>query len=74
MSDELITRALVGGQWINGRGGTFPVTDPATGDEIARVADCTTAEVTSAIGKRKGDDVAAGHTITHTASDCTHTL
>lgn len=49
MTDELITRALVGGQWINGKGGTFSVTDPATGDEIARVADCTAGEVTSAI-------------------------
>lgn len=46
---SLITRAWIGGQWINGRGGTFSVTDPATGDEIASVADCTVEDVHTAI-------------------------
>lgn len=51
--DQLVTRAWVGGQWVNGRGGTFPVMDPATGDEIAKVSDCTVDDVNAAIGKRK---------------------
>ena len=51
MSGDLITQAWVGGQWINGKGGTFRVTDPATGDEIAHVADCTVEEVEAAVGK-----------------------
>ncbi|XP_050718624.1 succinate-semialdehyde dehydrogenase, mitochondrial-like [Eriocheir sinensis] len=49
MSQQLVTRAWVGGKWVMGRGGTFPVMDPATGDEIAKVADCTVEDVNAAI-------------------------
>lgn len=67
MSDQLITRAWVGGQWVTGRGGSFSVMDPATGDEIARVADCTVEDVTAAIGKGRSEDASAGCTITSAA-------
>lgn len=51
---QIVTRAWVGGQWVTGRAGTFSVMDPATGDEIAKVADCTVEEVNAAIGKGRG--------------------
>jgi len=40
--------ALIGGQWVAGAD-TFPVIDPATGAEIARVPDLGPAETTQAI-------------------------
>jgi succinate-semialdehyde dehydrogenase/glutarate-semialdehyde dehydrogenase len=45
----LETRAYVGGQWIDGDNGTFPVTNPARGDIIADVADLSRAQVADAI-------------------------
>jgi len=49
-----MTKAYVGGAWVNGRGGTFPVCDPATGEEIAKVADCTVDDVHTAIEAAAG--------------------
>lgn len=49
-----MTKAYVRGAWVEGSGGTFPVTDPATGEEIARVADCTVQDVNIAIGRCQG--------------------
>ncbi|KAK8746640.1 hypothetical protein OTU49_017117 [Cherax quadricarinatus] len=46
---ELLTKAYIGGSWRAGRGGTFPVYDPATGEEITRVADCTVEDLDEAI-------------------------
>ena len=40
--------ALIGGEWITSKD-TFPVTDPATGAEIARVPNLGAAETTKAI-------------------------
>lgn len=51
MSHQLVTEAYVGGSWCVGRGDTFPVHDPATGAEIARVTDCTVGDVCAAVGK-----------------------
>ncbi len=45
----LETRAYVGGQWIDGDNGTFPVMNPARGDIIADVADLSRAQVADAI-------------------------
>ncbi len=45
----LATRAYVGGQWVSGDNGTFPVTNPARGDVIAEVADLSRAQVAQAI-------------------------
>ena len=45
----LETRAYVGGHWIDGDNGTFPVTNPARGDVIAEVADLSRAQVADAI-------------------------
>jgi succinate-semialdehyde dehydrogenase/glutarate-semialdehyde dehydrogenase len=42
------TAALIGGEWIT-KPDTFPVTDPATGAEIARVPNLGAAETTQAI-------------------------
>jgi len=42
-------RALVAGAFAEGEGGTFEVTNPARGDVIARVADCSRAQVARAI-------------------------
>ncbi len=39
---------LIGGTWLDGDG-RFPVTDPATGDEITTVADGTPAHATAAV-------------------------
>jgi succinate-semialdehyde dehydrogenase/glutarate-semialdehyde dehydrogenase len=52
LSDKklLKTKAYINGQWVDGDGGnTFAVTDPATGDSIAEVASCGTAETRRAI-------------------------
>jgi len=46
----LKTQAYIDGEWVDGDGGaTFHVTDPATGDSIAEVASCGTAETRRAI-------------------------
>ncbi|WP_273525004.1 NAD-dependent succinate-semialdehyde dehydrogenase [Rhodosalinus sediminis] len=42
-------RAFVAGAFAEGEGGTFEVTNPARGDVIARVADCSRAQVARAI-------------------------
>ena len=47
----LTTQAYVGGEWIDGDGGTFDVTNPARGDVIAGVADLSRAQVAQAIDK-----------------------
>lgn len=44
----LRTQGYVNGQWINAPS-TFPVLDPATGEEIAKVADCGPAEAKLAV-------------------------
>ncbi len=52
LSDKklLKTKAYINGEWVDGDGGnTFAVTDPATGDSIADVASCGTAETRRAI-------------------------
>ena len=52
LSDKnlLRTKAYIDGQWVDGDGGdTFAVTDPATGEAIAKVASCGTAETRRAI-------------------------
>lgn len=46
----LKTRAYIDGQWVDGDdGSTFSVTDPASGQTIAEVASCGTAETRRAI-------------------------
>ncbi len=48
----LVTKAYVGGQWIDGEdGATFDVTNPARGDVIAQVADLSRAQVAGAIAQ-----------------------
>ncbi len=43
-------RVYINGEWVDGDGGaTFPVIDPATGEAIAEVASCGTAETRRAI-------------------------
>ena len=52
LSDQnlLKTKAYINGEWVDGEGGgTFAVTDPATGKSIADVASCGTAETRRAI-------------------------
>ena len=44
----LRTQALINGEWVGGTG-TFPVVDPATGCELAQVANVGRAEVVAAI-------------------------
>lgn len=39
---------LVGGRWVE-TPATFPVQDPASGEELGRVADCGTAEARAAV-------------------------
>ena len=49
-STLLHRQAFINGEWISAESGkTFPVTNPANGDELARVADCSAAETTRAI-------------------------
>jgi len=47
----LVTKAYIGGQWVDGEGGTFDVTNPARGDVIAQVADLSRAQVAGAIAQ-----------------------
>lgn len=49
--DLLVTKAYVGGQWIDGDNGTFEVTNPARGDVIANVADLSREQVAEAIAQ-----------------------
>ena len=52
LSDKnlLKTKAYINGAWVDGDGGdTFAVTNPATGESIAEVASCGTAETRRAI-------------------------
>ena len=44
----LETRAYINGVWIKGDA-TFAVTNPATGEEVAQVTDCSVADVQDAI-------------------------
>lgn len=46
----LRTQAYVNGEWVDGDEGTFDVTEPATGDVVAQVADLSRAQVAAAIG------------------------
>ena len=48
----LKTEALINGQWVKG-GGTFEVTDPATGLKLADVANLGAAEAEAAIAARR---------------------
>lgn len=45
----LETRAYLAGRWEDGSAGTFPVDNPARGDTIAQVADCTPEDAARAI-------------------------
>ena len=45
----LATKAYVAGRWEDGGGGTFGVDNPARGDRIAEVADCTPDDAARAI-------------------------
>ena len=45
----LATDAYLAGQWVQGDGGTFEVTNPARGDVIAQVADCSRDQARAAI-------------------------
>ncbi|MEX0280451.1 MAG: NAD-dependent succinate-semialdehyde dehydrogenase [Arenibacterium sp.] len=45
----LVTRAYIGGEWVDGDNGTFSVTNPARGDVIAEVADLSREQVAAAI-------------------------
>jgi succinate-semialdehyde dehydrogenase/glutarate-semialdehyde dehydrogenase len=47
----LATQGYVGGQWVDGDGGTFNVTNPARGDIIAAVADLSRTQVAGAIAQ-----------------------
>ena len=47
--DLLRTDAYLAGEWTAGAAGTFAVDDPATGEVIARVADCDRADAARAI-------------------------
>ncbi|XP_016364147.1 succinate-semialdehyde dehydrogenase, mitochondrial-like [Sinocyclocheilus rhinocerous] len=44
----LRTRAFIDGRWVSAAS-TFPVLDPATGEEIAKVSDCGTMEAQDAV-------------------------
>ncbi|MDO8972066.1 MAG: aldehyde dehydrogenase family protein, partial [Saprospiraceae bacterium] len=49
-STLLHREAFINNEWLPADSGkTFPVTNPATGDELARVADCAAAETQRAI-------------------------
>ncbi|MEJ6477754.1 MAG: aldehyde dehydrogenase family protein, partial [Octadecabacter sp.] len=48
--DLLCEKAFVGGEWVDAKDGkTFDVVNPARGDVIAKVADLSRAEITTAI-------------------------
>ncbi len=49
--DLLVTKAYIGGQWVDGDDGTFAVTNPARGDVVAEVADVSRAQVAGAIAQ-----------------------
>ncbi|WP_377191561.1 NAD-dependent succinate-semialdehyde dehydrogenase [Ruegeria meonggei] len=49
--DLLVTKAYVGGQWVDGDNGTFAVTNPARGDVVAEVADLSRAQVAGVIAQ-----------------------
>ncbi|WP_170327835.1 NAD-dependent succinate-semialdehyde dehydrogenase [Ruegeria arenilitoris] len=49
--DLLVTKAYIGGQWVDGDNGTFAVTNPARGDVVAEVADVSRAQVAGAIAQ-----------------------
>ena len=49
--DLLVTKAYIGGQWVDGDNGTFKVTNPARGDVVAEVADVSRAQVAGAIAQ-----------------------
>jgi succinate-semialdehyde dehydrogenase/glutarate-semialdehyde dehydrogenase len=49
--DLLVTKAYIGGQWVDGDNGTFEVTNPARGDVIAEVANVSRAQVAGAIAQ-----------------------
>ena len=44
----LRTQGYIDGRWVSAAS-TFPVVDPATGEEIAQVADCGPAEAKQAV-------------------------
>ncbi|NOD32010.1 NAD-dependent succinate-semialdehyde dehydrogenase [Ruegeria atlantica] len=47
----LVTKAYIGGHWVDGDNGTFKVTNPARGDVVAEVADVSRAQVAGAIAQ-----------------------
>ncbi|WP_050605594.1 NAD-dependent succinate-semialdehyde dehydrogenase [Ruegeria sp. 6PALISEP08] len=47
----LATKAYIGGQWVDGENGGFPVTNPARGDVLTEVADLSRAQVAGAIAQ-----------------------
>jgi len=47
----LATKAYIGGQWVDGDNGSFPVTNPARGDVLTEVADLSRAQVAGAIAQ-----------------------
>ncbi len=49
--DLLVTKAYIGGQWVDGDNGTFAVTNPARGDVVAEIADLSRAQVAGAIAQ-----------------------
>ncbi len=49
--DLLVTKAYIGGQWVEGDNGTFAVLNPARGDVVAEVADVSRAQVAGAIAQ-----------------------
>ncbi len=49
--DLLVTKAYIGGQWVEGENGTFAVLNPARGDVVAEVADVSRAQVAGAIAQ-----------------------
>ncbi|WP_170361865.1 MULTISPECIES: NAD-dependent succinate-semialdehyde dehydrogenase [Ruegeria] len=49
--DLLVTKAYIGGQWVDGDNGTLAVTNPARGDVVAEVADVSRAQVAGAIAQ-----------------------
>ena len=51
--DLLESRAFVAGEWLEGDG-TFPVTDPATGERIADVAACPVETIDEAVRAAQG--------------------
>ena len=49
MNRQFPTQALIGGAWVDGAGGTFPVYSPQSGDRLADVARCDAGDVESAV-------------------------